>query len=509
MKKLIIITGSIFATLCALLFTAAPDRLSKAIVAVMALAVAFGYVFGMLPTMLYSGGFKTGRKSIESAQAISTQNKWLAVSQVIPFFKQKTLDQLFAQYLDKVNEQREKGVVISDIEDAINEEALSVRSWRGVVLQISGTLTALGLLGTFLGLITGIGGVAFSTVSDTIISIENLLEGITTAFYTSIVGVILSIAFNVTNRIVWNIMLRQMQLFMEMFHNAVQPDAEEQARVKQYMNTEEMLKVLGKIQDIGNRIVNAQGVNEAQDQRVMVELLEGVKKGEITFELQPVCSLSDRTVIRTECRLRWNHELLGTMRPSVYMPIVEANGYIAKLNAALREDVCALMRKWYDEGFHPVPIVLNYTKTELLVTDIPAQVMSLIERHGLAPRDIELSIDAKCYAECAPEALRVEEELLKKGFRVSVGRSDGNLIDLSQTKADEIRIDLERVEDESALPEILDQAAKSRISVSASGIASAKQLAELKKYGCASGQGSHLYEAMTANEYAELMQYNQ
>lgn len=507
MKKLIILTGSIFALLCALLFTATPDRLSKVIVAVMTLAVFLGYIFGMLPTMMYSGGFKHGCRSVENVTSVSAKNTWLAVSQVKPFFNQKTLDQLFDGYLEKVEEQRQKGVVISDIEDVINEDALAVRSWRGVVLQISGTLTALGLLGTFLGLITGIGGVTFSTISDTIISIENLLEGITTAFYTSIVGVILSIAFNVTNRILWNIMLRQMQMFMESFHAVVQPVAEEQARVRQYMHTEEMLNVLGKIQDIGNRLANAQGVSESQEQRVMLEVFEGVKKGEFTFALQPCCKLADRSVTKAACLVRWNHEKLGTVRPSVYMPIVEANGYITKLHSAMWEDVCALIRRWYDAGCHPVPVSFPVTKTDMMVFEIPSYFSSLIERHGLAPRDVEVSLDIRCYIECGDEARDVEAELLKKGFRVCISGSDGSFLELGEVSADEVCIDLERIEEESSLPEIISQALASHRSVSAEHIDSAKQLAALRKYGCEGGMGAHLFGIMTAKEYEALMQY--
>ena len=94
------------------------------------------------------------------------------------------LDEGFEQYIIQSESQKEKGLIVSDIEDVINEDFMALKSWRSVVLQIASILTALGLLGTFLGLVTGISNVSFGTFDATVMSIETLLQGIATAFYT-------------------------------------------------------------------------------------------------------------------------------------------------------------------------------------------------------------------------------------------------------------------------------------------------------------------------------------
>ena len=508
MKKSIVFIGGILIIISGMLAFISPDKLSMAIVVVMGVLVMLGFIFGITPLLQSIGAFKQACRHLDDIKKINSDNLWIPLGQVKSFFGQKKLDELFADYIDKAAEQREQGVVISDIESVINEDSLSVRSWRGVVLQIAGTLTALGLLGTFFGLVTGISGVTFGTLQDTVSGIENMLKGITTAFYTSIVGVILSIIFNAIYRIIWNMALRELQLFTERFHLDVQPEADELIRAKQYLNTERMIGYLSDIHDMGVKMVGMTNAAEAQEQRVMIELLSGVQKGEMTFSLQPVCSLADRSVVKAEVNLRWTHEQLGIISPDTYMPIVKSNGYIVKLNTAVWEQACAMLQAWCEKGIQPLPLVLKVTKTDILSTDIAAYISGLVERYQLAPRNLELALEAAAYSICYKEVSKLEKALLQKGFRVSVYGFDGDFIGLKKISADELTLDLKTLSKDENIVGIFDQASHRHINLTACGIDSAKMLAEVKKAGCGIGQGSHLYGQLTRKEFESLMKYD-
>ena len=65
--------------------------------------------------------------------------------------------------------------------------------------QIPGVMTGLGILGTFIGLTLGLSRFSLGSDIDTSLmqtSISGLLEGIKTAFITSIFGVVYSLLFN-------------------------------------------------------------------------------------------------------------------------------------------------------------------------------------------------------------------------------------------------------------------------------------------------------------------------
>lgn len=507
MKKSVVFIGGILLILCAMLVVISPDKLSMVVVGLMSVLLAFGFIFGINPNLQYISAFKQGVKHLDELKKINSSNLWIPLSKINPFFGQRTLDMLFSDYLEMAMEQREQGLIVSDIEKVINDSSLSVRSWRGVVLQVSGTLTAMGLLGTFLGLITGVGDVAFGTLQETVSGIENLLKGLTVAFYTSIVGVILSIVFNAIYRIVWNMMLRSLQMFVEQFHMVVQPEAEELMRSKQYLNSERTVGYLSRIQDMGTKLLNKSVSSQSEEQRVMMELLAGVKRGEITFSLEPICLLSDRSVIKAEAEIKWNHELLGTINPDTYMPIISANGYINKLDTEMWDNICKMIRSWYDKGFNPVPIVLKISKTDILSMDIAEYISDLVSRHQLTPRDLELSLDMNAYEICFDEATKLENDLLQKGFRVSVYGFNGDFMDLPRMRADEIKLDLSYVDPDKDIGDIFDQAASRHTELSADGIGSAKHLADVKRSGCGCGQGPHLYPQMSRREYEILMKY--
>lgn len=508
MKKSVVFIGGILLAISGMLAYISPDKLSLAVVSIMGVIVMLGFVFGIIPLLQYIGAFKQGTENLEGLKKINSDNLWVPLARIEPFFGQKKIDDMFSEYIEKADEQREQGVVISDIENVINDDSISVRSWRGVVLQIAGTLTALGLLGTFLGLATGISGVKYGSLEDTVAGVETMLRGITTAFYTSIAGVILSIIFNAVYRIVWNMTLRQLQLFIERFHIIVHPEANEFITAKQYLNSEQMVGYLSRMYDMGAKLLNMTNGTESQEQRIMLEVLTSVRKNEFTFSLEPVCRLSDRSIIEAAVNLRWEHDQLGVISPERYMAVVEMNGYIVKLACTMWEQACEAQKSWYEKGLNPVPLIFKISKTEILSMDIASHMAQLIEKHGLAPRDLELAVDAMAYLVCSDEAKELEGQLIQKGFKVSIYGFNGDFLGFPESRADEVRLDLNALESDENIPDVFDHAASRRINLTACEIDSAKQLALVRKAGCEYGQGKHLYEELTLSAYEKLMKYS-
>lgn len=79
-----------------------------------------------------------------------------------------------------------------DISDFINEQIIADKTHQAISNQISNAMTGLGILGTFVGLVIGLEGFDVSRLNE----ISILINGIKTAFYTSIFGVIASILYN-------------------------------------------------------------------------------------------------------------------------------------------------------------------------------------------------------------------------------------------------------------------------------------------------------------------------
>ncbi len=500
-----------------LLAAYAPDGISMAFVIAMEIVVALGAIFGVLPVMQYHRGFQTASRNIQRAVEGQNGSAWTALEETEDFFRHNTLDGIFHIYQQKLKDQRESGQLLSDIDDYVNDDVLALHSWQSMMLQIPGTLTGLGILGTFLGLIIGIGGIGFSTVNAALSSVQTLLEGIQVAFYTSIAGVILSLLFNFLYRMAWNTMMRSLGIFTEDFHKYVVPPVAEQARYREHRHMRQITELLERLpKNPGYSLsghLNGQDtqLHSENEQILMPQIVSALQNGEFNFLLQPRFDLNTRKIVGAEALVRWNHEKLGVVAPSVFIPVLERNGYITRLDQYIWEQVCMTIRRWIDEGMRPVPLSINVTKTDILAMDIAECFDELMKKYRLPPRSLEIEIAENAYLQSSNTALDTEARLRQEGFRVVMDGFDGNYVPLSSSlniQADSLKLDLRRFsgkQNQSALSAVFDQARKLQLNLAAEGIENMEQLAMLRKCGCTEGQGFFLSKPVTLQEFEAMM----
>ena len=495
----------------------APDILSQIFGGIMTGIVVIGGILGVLPVINYSAGFNHANRNILTAQKTQTSMPWLAVVKMDNFFNQRVLDRLFEQYREKVEEERKNNMIIEGIDEMINEEEISVRCWQGVVLQIPGTLTGLGLLGTFIGLITGISSVQISSVDATLASIETLFDGIRVAFYTSISGVILSVLFNIVYKFLWNIMLRDLGMFTASFQRNIIPSVEEQERYSQKKEMEKIqdqLRYLPRNEGFSLANMNLSLLdNTGSESVLMPQILSGLQNEEFIFYLQPRYDLNTQKITGAEALVRWKHPKLGMIAPSVFVPILEKNGYITKLDQYNWKKVCMQIREWLDVGIHPVPIAVNISKTDILALDVAEVFMNLIQQYQIPPKYVEFDIAQNAYIEAKDITMQFEKNVQQKGFRIVVDGFKGDFFALHSEGeapyADAYKLDLRFDPDDDSISFIAGQARNMQVALVAEGIESMKQMSILRKSGITEGQGFYLSQAVPVEEFEKMMNWRE
>lgn len=509
---------TVFILLCGIALAAyAPDGISMTFIIVMEAVIALGALFGVLPLMQYSRGFQTSLKNISRAVEARNGSAWTMLEQEEEFFQQNTLDGIFRDYQAKLKSQRESGQVLSDIDEYVNDDVLALHCWQSIILQIPGTLTGLGILGTFLGLIIGIRGIGFSTVNAALSSVQTLLEGIQVAFYTSIAGVILSLLFNFVYRMAWNIMLRNLCIFTESFHKNVVPPVADQAMYREQRSARQIAELLERLPKNVGYSVSASSIPAAAaaspdtEQILMPQIVSALQNGEFTFLLQPRYDLNTRKIVGAEALVRWNHKKLGLLSPAVFIPLLESNGYITKLDQYIWEQVCLTIRCWIDEGLRPVPLSINVTKTDILAMDVADCFDALLKKYRLPPRSLEIEIAQNAYQQAANTVTDTESRLREDGFRVIMDGFDGDYVALNAAEgiqADALKLDLRRLagsQSQAVLSGIFEQARSLQLNIAAEGIENMEQLAALRKCGCSEGQGFFLSKPVTLDEFKAMM----
>ena len=152
-------------------------------------------------------------------------NLWTVYREDTAFFEQKDLQEAFNKYRLRVkgSRTRRRAGAPCDLEEYINEDFLDRVGMNFYNSGVSGTLTGMGILGTFLGLSTGLG--AFSgddifTISD---NVGSLLSGMKVAFHTSVYGIFFSLVFSMIYRSLMSDAYQTLDEFLNVFRQTTQP----------------------------------------------------------------------------------------------------------------------------------------------------------------------------------------------------------------------------------------------------------------------------------------------
>ena len=158
-------------------------------------------------------------------KAAGNKNIWASLQDKKDVFEDENLRTAFAKYRMRVRSSRvgKRYVNTCDIEDYVNEELLDKVGCGYFNSGISGTMTGLGILGTFIGLSLGLGsfsGDDIYTISD---NVGPLLSGMKVAFHTSVYGIIFSLIFNFVYRSIMSDAYGKLNSFLDVFRQCAMP----------------------------------------------------------------------------------------------------------------------------------------------------------------------------------------------------------------------------------------------------------------------------------------------
>ncbi len=142
-------------------------------------------------------------------------------------FEEKVLRDAFDKYRLRVRgaKTRRSAASSCDLGEYINEDLLDRAGMNFFNSGVSGTLTGLGILGTFLGLSMGMGAFSGDDIFSISDNVGSLLSGMKVAFHTSVYGIFFSLVFNVVYRSIMSDAYETLGEFLDVFRQTAQPAA--------------------------------------------------------------------------------------------------------------------------------------------------------------------------------------------------------------------------------------------------------------------------------------------
>ncbi len=259
-----------------------------------------------------------------------------------------------------------------------------------------------------------------------------------------------------------------------------------------------------------------ESVNIEQDIKMLNRLEYAFKNKEFHFYIQPKCDMISGKIIGGEALVRWNSKNDGLIYPGVFIPVLEKNGFITRIDTYVWEEVCKWQRRWMDKGRISLPVSVNVSLTDVYAINVPEYFKELIEKHNIPANLVDIEISESAYVKGGNLIRETINRLKEYGFRVFLdnfgsGYSSLNLlrdINVDVIKIDARSLDLKAGNSEDRrgigiLETMVNLAKQMSLPVVVQGVEEAEQVRYLTQMGCRYAQGFYFFRSMVVDEYEE------
>ena len=228
--------------------------------------------------------------------------------------------------------------------------------------------------------------------------------------------------------------------------------------------------------------------------------------------LQPKYSIVKNEIIGAEALVRWCHPKRGIIYPDQFIPIIEENGFIKRVDYYIWEEACRFIHKCELAGITLCPISVNVSRIHLRDSDCIGVLSDMVKCNSVPKQLLELEItETAADQQISLKALQLKDEgftLLMDDF----GSGYSSLNILLETPFDVIKLDRRFMENmmisdkgRLILEQIVAMANKLDLELLAEGVETKEQAQMLQSMGCDQVQGYYYAKPMPADEFFELL----
>lgn len=227
--------------------------------------------------------------------------------------------------------------------------------------------------------------------------------------------------------------------------------------------------------------------------------------------LQPKYSITQNKIIGAEALVRWENPEKGMIYPDQFIPVIEENGFIRKVDYYIWEEACCFIKKCIEANLKPCPISVNVSRVHLRDDECIGILSDMIVRNDIPKNLLELEItESADNQQISRKALQLKEEgftLLMDDF----GSGYSSLNILLETPFDVIKLDKKFMENmmisskgRLILEQVVAMVKKLDIGLLAEGVETKEQIEMLYNIGCDQVQGYYYAKPMPSEEFFHL-----
>ena len=242
---------------------------------------------------------------------------------------------------------------------------------------------------------------------------------------------------------------------------------------------------------------------------------EGLDNEEFVVYLQPKVGVEDGAVKGAEALVRWAVPGNGLLSPGLFIPVLEKNHFIGKVDRYVFEKVCKWLQDRMANGKTVVPISVNVSKIQFYNPDFIPVYAGIKKQYGIPDGMLEIELTESAAFEHEEYLMQVVRELHDNGFLCSLddfgtGYSSLGLlkdlpIDVMKLDGVFFRVSVDVNRGHTILKYIIDMVKELNISTVAEGVEREEQVEFLKSAGCDLIQGFAFYRPMPVEQFEEVL----
>lgn len=249
---------------------------------------------------------------------------------------------------------------------------------------------------------------------------------------------------------------------------------------------------------------------------LMPDILRALKSNEFIPYFQPQYNVTTRDITGAEVLARWKHPVHGVLPPNLFVPMLEASGYILELDMVMLDSACKMLRSWLDKGLLPVHLSINISALNIHRKDFLERVLSIVHQYGIPPQLLSLELTETVICEYSDHVLSLLNRLKQEGFILSMddfGSGYSSLNTLQGIPVSELKLDRAFLLDSEdggqrgrvILQHIVDMARELELTVIAEGVETQAQEDLIRSVGCQIIQGFFFSHPLDGQSFEQFL----
>ena len=243
---------------------------------------------------------------------------------------------------------------------------------------------------------------------------------------------------------------------------------------------------------------------EKLEQFIAANFEDALARGHIQPYYQPVIRTISRQLCSFEALARWVDPQRGVIPPDRFIPVLERNQVIHKLDACIIRQVCATIRERMEAGDVPIPVSVNLSRLDFTLCDIYSVVDDIVTQYQIPHDFLYIEVTESVMAEQEARMHDIVDRFHAAGYQVwmdDFGSAFSSLNVLKDYEFDEIKLDMRFLSSfnqrsRRILTAVIQMAKEIDIHTLAEGVETQEQLRYLRNIGCEKVQGFYFGKPM-------------